>query len=148
MSPLDIARLCIGSQASTINDINSDPTLRSHIAGLFVKDCIDAYNRCVKAYNGQRFASLLFTPSDEFPPLREEGLASGTPPQPGDTFMISINGHWQRGFIERVEGGRIFTIEFNTDEVRDKYEVWRKPDGWPIEKISYLLRPKVSLIDL
>lgn len=146
MSPLDAARSCIGTVAKNPGNLSNSPAARSHLAAMFVNNCMEADHPEMKVRNTHYFSSLVFTAAAEVSLLREEGLAKGTPPQPGDICMISIHGRYHWSIIERVEGNRLYTIEYNTDEVRKKYEVWRKPGGWPVEKVTYILRPKLLRI--
>lgn len=146
MTPLDEARLnearsYIGVQAKNPSRLSANPAARSHIAGVLVNEWMGAHNSALRARTARYFDSLVFTAEAEISLLRELGLASEIPPQPGDICMISIDGRYHWCIIEYVIGYRIYTIEFNTDEVRDEYKVWRKPGGWPLEKISYILRP-------
>ncbi len=64
-------------------------------------------------------------------------------PQPGDIFNMDFGGgHGHTGFVEKVEGDRIQTIEGNSnaDGSREGYEVCRKPGGRPISSIKGFIR--------
>lgn len=64
-------------------------------------------------------------------------------PKPGDIFiMIFKDGSGHCGFVERVEGDRVFTIEGNSnnDGSPNGYEVCRKIGGRPIKEIKTFLR--------
>ena len=65
-------------------------------------------------------------------------------PRPGDIFIIlNKDGSGHCGFVERVEGNIIYTIEGNSNEdgSREGYEVCRKPGGRPISSITGFIRP-------
>lgn len=148
ISPLDIARLHIGRRLKTkMNvDLNAPIPIKSFISALLIHHCIDEYNHCVTTYNARRFESTFFSASEELPLLREQRLPDGVLPQPGDTFFIVLgDGSYRCGFVERVKDGIIYTIEVNTET--EEFEVWRRPDGWPIEQVRWFSRFKISLID-
>ena len=66
-----------------------------------------------------------------------------TKPKPGDIFiMIFKDGSGHCGFVERVEGDKIFTIEGNSnkDGSTNGYEVCRRAGGRPIKEIKIFLR--------
>lgn len=66
-----------------------------------------------------------------------------TQPQPGDIFIIVFkDGSGHCGFVERVEGDRIYTIEGNSNNngSSNGYEVCRKIGGRPIKEIKNFLR--------
>lgn len=144
MSPLDMARSCIDVlEAENPSHLSASPAARSYIAVTFVNECIEADNPEMKARNTRYFDSLFFTAELEIALLREERLTKEMSPEPGDICMIYTDSRYHWSIIERVANNRLYTIEYNTDEIREKYKVWRKPGGWPLEKVSYILRPKV-----
>lgn len=64
-------------------------------------------------------------------------------PKPGDIFIMDFGkGQGHTGFVTKVEGDRIFTIEGNSndDGSREGYEVCRKPGGRPIKSIKGFIR--------
>jgi hypothetical protein len=64
-------------------------------------------------------------------------------PQPGDIFiMIFKDGSGHCGFVERVDGNRIYTIEgnSNTDGSPNGYEVCRKANGRRTKEVKNFLR--------
>jgi hypothetical protein len=66
-----------------------------------------------------------------------------TLPLPGDIFIMDFgSGHGHTGFVEKVEGDRIFTIEGNSNDEgsREGYEVCRKPGGRLISSCKGFIR--------
>jgi hypothetical protein len=64
-------------------------------------------------------------------------------PQPGDIFIMEFKGgSGHTGFVTKVENGRIYTIEgnSNSDGSREGNMVCRKPGGRPINSIKGFLR--------
>lgn len=64
-------------------------------------------------------------------------------PQPGDIFIMDFGkGMGHTGIVTKVDKGRIFTIEGNSndDGSREGYEVCRKPGGRTIAGIKGFLR--------
>lgn len=64
-------------------------------------------------------------------------------PKPGDIFiMIFKDGSGHCGFVERVEGSKVYTIEGNSnnDGSANGYEVCRKNGGREIKEIRNFLR--------
>lgn len=64
-------------------------------------------------------------------------------PQPGDIFIMDFGqGHGHTGYVEKVDGNRIETVEGNSnaDGSREGYEVCRKPHGRPISSIHGFIR--------
>lgn len=66
-----------------------------------------------------------------------------TSPKPGDIFIMDFGkGAGHTGFVTKVENGRIFTIEGNSNDEgsREGYEVCRKPGGRKFETIKGYIR--------
>lgn len=66
-----------------------------------------------------------------------------TTPQAGDIFIMDFGkGMGHTGFVESVQGDRIFTIEGNSNDEgsREGYEVCRKPGGRLISSCKGFIR--------